>query len=62
MGNVGISSVGIDSVYQNGQVGRTECLMGVSREGLTRETQLSPPGLTLRIPACAGHMSYFAGC
>ena len=35
MGNVGINSVGTESVYQTGQASRTECLAGVSREGLT---------------------------
>ena len=62
MGNMGINSVGTKSVFQTGQADRTECLTSVSREGLTRETQLSPSGLTLRIPARAGHMIYFAGC
>ena len=62
MGNVGINSVGTESVYQNGQDGRTECLVGVLWEDLTRETQLSASGLTLCIPACVRHMSYFAGC
>ena len=37
VGNVGISSVGTESVNQTGQVGRIECLVGVSWEGLTRE-------------------------
>ena len=37
VGNMGINSVGTESVYQTGQVGRTECLASVSREGLTRE-------------------------
>ena len=62
MGNVGINSIGTENVYQTGKASRTECLAGVSQEGLARETQLSPSGLTLRILACAGHMSYFAGC
>ena len=35
--NVGIYSVGTESVYQIIQTGRTECLVGVSREGLTRK-------------------------
>ena len=69
MGNVGINSVGIESVNQTGQA---ECLAGVSREGLTREclarrpyprdtreTQLSPSGLTLHIPViCKTHASF----
>ena len=37
VGNEGIYSVGIENVYQTGQAGRTECLAGVLREGLTRE-------------------------
>ena len=36
-GNVGINSAGTESVNQIGQVGRTEYLAGVSREGLTSE-------------------------
>ena len=35
--SVGIESVGIKSVYQIVQSGRTECLASVLREGLTRE-------------------------
>ena len=62
MGNIGINSVGTKSVYQTGQAGRIESLTSVSREGFTRETQLSPSDLTLRILARAGHMIYFAGC
>ena len=38
VGNVGIYSVGIESVYQIGQSGKTECFASVLREGLTRET------------------------
>ena len=56
MGNMGINSVGIESVFHTRQAGRTECLTSVSREALTRETQLSSFGLTLRILARAGHM------
>ena len=60
MGNVGIYCVGIESVYQIVQTGRIECFAGVSREGFTtrdtRETQLSPSVLTLRIPVmCRAH-------
>ena len=69
MGNVGISSVGIESVNQTGQVGRIECLAGVLREGLTRELplrdtreiQLSPSGLTLRIPVMCKANASFCG-
>ena len=54
MGNVGINSVGTKSVYQTGQAGKIECLVGVSRESLTCEI-LSRHScihlvLTLRIP------------
>ena len=46
MGNIGIYSEGTESVYLIVQTGRTECLAGVLREGLTlrgtRETQLFP--------------------
>ena len=37
VGNVGIYSVGTESVYQIVQSGRTECFAGVSREDLTYE-------------------------
>ena len=37
MGNVGINSVGTESVYQIVQSGKTECFASVSREGLTCE-------------------------
>ena len=59
MGNVGIYNVGAKGVNQIVQSGRTECLAGVSRKGLTRETQLSPSVLTLRIPVmCKTHASF----
>ena len=61
VGNEGIYRIGAKCVSQSVQASRTACLAGVSREGLTRERQLSPPGLTLRIPACTGHMIHFAG-
>ena len=41
VGNMGIYSVVTESVYQIAQSGKTECFAGVSREDLTRETQLS---------------------
>ena len=37
VGNVGIYSVGIESVYQIAQSSKTECLASVSWEGFTRE-------------------------
>ena len=53
MGNMDIYSVGIESVYQLVQTGRTKCLAGVSWEGLTRELltrhNCLHPILTLRI-------------
>ena len=62
MGNVGINSVGTKSVNQTGQAGRTEYLASVLQEGLTyetRETQLSPSGLTLYIPVmCKAYASF----
>ena len=59
MGNVGINSVGTESMNQTGQVGRTECLAGRPYPRDTRETQLSPSGLTLRIPVmCKAHVSF----
>ena len=47
MGNVGIYSVGAESVYQIVQSGITEGLAGVSREGLTREILTRHSGLHL---------------
>ena len=59
VGNVGIYSVGAENVYQIVQSSTTECLAGVLREGLTRETQLSPSVLTLCIPVmCRAHASF----
>ena len=62
MGNVGLYSVGTESVYQIVQSGITECLVGVLREGLTREilTRHSclHSVLTLHIPVmCKAHAS-----
>ena len=37
VGNMGIYTVGTKSVNQIVQIGKIECLTGVSREGLTRE-------------------------
>ena len=37
VGNVGIYSVGTESVYQIAQSNKTECFVGVLREGLARE-------------------------
>ena len=63
---MGIYSVGTESVYQIAQSGKTECFAGVSWEDLTRELLAKHSCLhlvlTFRIPACASHMDYFAGC
>ena len=74
MGNVGIYSVGAESVYQTVQSDRIECLVGVSWKGLTcgclagspyprdtREAQLFPSILTLRIPVMCRAHAYFCG-
>ena len=37
VGNVGIYSVGKESVYQIAQSGKTECFASVLQEGLTHE-------------------------
>ena len=37
VGNVGINSVGIESVYQKRQSSKTKCFASISREGLTCE-------------------------
>ena len=55
MVNVGIYSVGIESVYQIGKSGKTECFVSVLQGGLTRETQLSPSCLD------SSHSSYVQG-
>ena len=62
MSNVGIYSMGTESLYQIEQTGRTEYLVGVSREGLTREILARHSYLhlvlTLRIPVmCKAHAS-----
>ena len=62
VGNVGIYNVGIKSMYQIVQTNRIECLVGVSREGLTREILAKHnclhPALTLCILVmCKAHAS-----
>ena len=59
---MGIYSVGIESVYLVVQIGRTECLAGISWEGLTRKILARHnclyPVLTLRILVmCKAHAS-----
>ena len=59
MGNVGINSVGTESVNQTRQAGKTECLTGKPYPRDTCKTQLSPSSLTLRIPImCKAHASF----
>ena len=56
---MGIYSVGIESVYQIAQSGKTECLAGRPYLRDTHETQMSPSILTLRIPImCKAHVSF----
>ena len=59
--NVGINSVGTESVYQTGQVDKTECLAGKPYPRDTCETQLSPSGLTLRISVMSKAHASFHG-
>ena len=61
MGNVGINSVGTESVYQTGQADRTECLARRPYPQDTYETQLSPSGLTLRISVMSKAHASFHG-
>ena len=63
VGNVGIYSVGTESVYQIGQSGKTECFASVQREGLTCELLVKHnclhPVLTLCISVmCRAHASF----
>ena len=66
VGNVGINSVGIESVYQKWQSVKTKCFASVLREGLTRELLMKYNCLHLSwlfaFQLCAGHMHHFAGC
>ena len=65
VGNVGIYSVGTESVYQIGQSGKTECFASVSREGLTNELLAKHtyfhPVLTLHIPVMYRAHASFRG-
>ena len=63
LGNVGIYSVGIESVYQIGQSGKTEYFASVSREGFIRELLAKHsclhPVPTLCIPVmCKAYASF----
>ena len=66
VGNVGIYSVGTESVYQIIRSGRTECFAGVSQEGLTHEILTKHSCLHLYwlfvLQSCARHMLYFVRC
>ena len=66
MGNVGINNVGTESVIQTRQAGRTQCLAGVSQEGLTRGILARHSCLHLAwlfaFQSCARNMLPFAGC
>ena len=62
VGNRGIYSVGKVSVYQIWQFSKAECFVGISQEGLTRETLMKTsclhPILTFRILVmCRAHAS-----
>ena len=62
VGNVGIYSVGTESVYQKWQFSKTECFAGISWEGFTHETLTKTNCfhliLTLRILVmCRAHAS-----
>ena len=66
VGNVGIYSVGTESVYQIAQSSKTECFASVLWQGLTRELLEKHSCLHLSwifaFQSCAGHMHYFARC
>ena len=56
MDNVGIYSVGRDMMYQIWQYSKTECFAGRPYPRNTRDNQLSPSVMTLRIPVmCWAH-------
>ena len=65
MGNVGIYSVGTESVYQKWQSSKTECFTSVPWEGLTHELLVKHSCLHLSwlfaFQSCARHMHHFAG-
>ena len=64
--NMGIYNVGIESVYQIAQFGKTESFTSVSREGLTRELLMKHSCCHLSwlfvFQSFARHMHHFAGC
>ena len=61
-----VGNVGIETVYQIAQSGKTECFASVSREGLTRELLAKHSYLHLSwlfaFQSCVGHMHNFTGC
>ena len=63
VGNVGIYSVGTESVHQIGQSGKTECFASVSWEGLTckllaKHSCLHPVLTLLILVMCSSHASF----
>ena len=61
--NVGIYSVGTESVHQIGQSGKTDCFASVSRKGLTRELLVKHSCLHLVLTfhilvICRAHASF----
>ena len=61
-----VDNVGIETMYQIAQSGKTECFASVSREGLTRELLAKHSYLHLSwlfaFQSCVGHMHNFTGC
>ena len=66
IGNVGINSVGTESVYQKWQSVKTKCFASVSRESLTRKLLVKHSCLHLSwlfaFQSCARHIFHFPGC
>ena len=66
MGNMGINSVGIESVSQKWQSSKTECFADVSQEGFIRELLAKHNYLYLpwffTFQSCARHIHLFARC
>ena len=65
VGNDGIYSLGKDVVEQIWQNSKTKCFVGISREGLTRETLAKTSchhlSWLFAFQSCAEHMLHFAG-
>ena len=66
MGNVGIYSVGTESVYQKWQFGKAACLRVSHEKALparhSRNTTVSILSWLFTFQSCARHMHHFAGC